>query len=108
MKRSNISTALTSFLPKIAAARCCTPKQNSAKEMPKAAVTLLDPFSPSDKDTSFLALLGEALLRTGRLDRAREVFDAYYKQKPDSFGKLFEVAGAYVRSGAGSTKPPLC
>ncbi len=65
----------------------------------EAAVTLLDPFSPSDKDTSFLALLGEALLRTGRLDRARETFEAYYKQKPDSFGKLFELAGAYVRSG---------
>jgi diguanylate cyclase (GGDEF)-like protein len=65
----------------------------------EAAVSLLDPFSPSDKDTSFLALLGEALLRTGRLDRARETFEAYYKQKPDSFGKLFELAGAYVRSG---------
>lgn len=65
----------------------------------EAAVTLLDPFSPSEKDTSFLALLGEALLRTGRLDRARDVFEAYYKQKPDSFGKLFELAGAYVDAG---------
>jgi len=65
----------------------------------ESAVSLLDPFSPSDKDTSFLALFGEALLRTGRLDRAREVFEAYYKQKPDSFGKLFELAGAYIRSG---------
>jgi diguanylate cyclase (GGDEF)-like protein len=64
-----------------------------------SAVVLLEPFSPSDKDTSFLALFGEALLRTGRLDQAREVFEAYYKQKPDSFGKLFELAGAYIRSG---------
>jgi len=65
----------------------------------EAAVTLLDPFSPSAKDTTFLALFGEALLRTKRLDRAREVFDAYYKEKPDSFEKLFELAGAYVTAG---------
>ena len=63
------------------------------------AVTLLEPFSPNEKDTSFLALYGEALLRTGKLDRAREIFEAYYRQKPDSFGKLFELAGAYIRGG---------
>ncbi|MGB0036375.1 MAG: tetratricopeptide repeat protein [Candidatus Acidiferrales bacterium] len=65
----------------------------------EGAVTLLDPLSPNEKDTTFLALFGEALLRTGRLDRARGVFEAYYKQKPDSFGKLFELAGAYVHAG---------
>jgi diguanylate cyclase (GGDEF)-like protein len=63
------------------------------------AVALLERFSPSDKDTAFLALFGEALLRTNQLDRAREMFEAYYKQKPDSFGKLFELAGAYIRAG---------
>ncbi|MGH9712477.1 MAG: diguanylate cyclase domain-containing protein [Candidatus Acidiferrales bacterium] len=63
------------------------------------AVKLLEPFSPSDKDTTFLALFGEALLRTNQLDRSREVFEAFYKQKPDSFGKLFELAGAYIRAG---------
>jgi diguanylate cyclase (GGDEF)-like protein len=65
----------------------------------EGAVALLEPFSPNENDTSFLALYGEALLRTGRLDRAREIFEAYYKQKPDSFGKLFELAGAYIRGG---------
>jgi diguanylate cyclase (GGDEF)-like protein len=63
------------------------------------AVALLEPFAPNDKDTSFLALFGESLLLTGRLDRAREVFQAYYRQKPDSFEKLFELAGAYIRAG---------
>ncbi|HKS81511.1 MAG TPA: tetratricopeptide repeat protein [Candidatus Acidoferrales bacterium] len=63
------------------------------------AVALLDPIAPKDQDTSFLGLFGEALLRTGRLDRAREVFEAYCKQKPDSFGKLFELAAAYIRAG---------
>jgi diguanylate cyclase (GGDEF)-like protein len=65
----------------------------------EGAVALLEPFAPNDKDTAFLALFGESLLRTTRLDRAREVFQAYYRQKPDSFEKLFELAGAYIRAG---------
>jgi diguanylate cyclase (GGDEF)-like protein len=67
----------------------------------EAAVALLEPFAPSDKDTSFLALFGEGLLRTSQLDRAREVFEAYYRQKPESFGKIFELIGAYIRAGEG-------
>jgi diguanylate cyclase (GGDEF)-like protein len=63
------------------------------------AAALLERFSPSEKDTAFLSLFGEALLRTNQLDRAREMFEAYYKQKPDSYGKLFELAGAYIRAG---------
>jgi diguanylate cyclase (GGDEF)-like protein len=63
------------------------------------AVALLEPFAPSDKDTAFLALFGESLLRAKRLDRAREVFEAYYKQKPDRYEKLFELAGAYIQAG---------
>ena len=66
---------------------------------PEGAVLLLEPFSPSEKDTAFLALFGEGLLRTGRLDRAWEVFVMYYRQKPNSFAKLFDVAGGYVRVG---------
>jgi diguanylate cyclase (GGDEF)-like protein len=62
-----------------------------------SAVALLDPLAPSEKDAAFLALYGEALLRAGQLDRAREVFEAYVKQKPDSFGKLFEVATGYLK-----------
>jgi diguanylate cyclase (GGDEF)-like protein len=65
----------------------------------EAAVQLLDPFSPNANDTAFLALFGEALLRTKRLDQARSVFETYYKEKPDSFEKLFEVAGAYAAAG---------
>lgn len=66
---------------------------------PESAFQLLEPYSAREKDTTFLAHFGDALLRTNRVDRAREVFEAYYKQKPDSFGKLFEVAGAYLRAG---------
>ena len=65
----------------------------------EGSVLLLDPISSTTNDTNFLALYGEALLRTARLDRAKEVFESYYKQKPDSFAKLFEVAGGYLRVG---------
>ena len=68
----------------------------------EGAVTLLEPFAPDERDTAFLALFGEALLRMKRLDRAKETFEAYYKQKPDSFAKLFEVASAYLRNGEDS------
>jgi tetratricopeptide (TPR) repeat protein len=65
----------------------------------EGAVALLEPFAPNEKDTAFLALFGESLLRAGRLDRAREAFEAYYKQNPDRFEKLFELTGAYIRVG---------
>src|SRR5579863_1503716 len=73
----------------------------------EGSVTLLEPFAPSDKDTAVLALFGEALLRTGHLDRAQETLRGYYKQKPDSFQKLFELAGAYIRAGEDSKAASL-
>ncbi|HXA79331.1 MAG TPA: diguanylate cyclase [Candidatus Acidoferrales bacterium] len=65
----------------------------------EGAVALLEPFAPNEKDTAFLALFGESLLRAGRLDRARETFEAYYKQNPNYYEKLFELTGAYIRVG---------
>jgi diguanylate cyclase (GGDEF)-like protein len=63
------------------------------------AVALLEPFAPNEKDTAFLALFGESLLRAGQLDRSRQAFENYYKQNPDRYEKLFELTGAYVRAG---------
>ena len=65
----------------------------------EGAVTLLEPLAPNDKDTAYLGVFGEALLRTGRLDRAREIYQAYYRQKPEGFEKLFEIVGTYIGSG---------
>src|SRR5271170_1696475 len=65
----------------------------------EGSVALLEPFAPNEKDTAFLALFGESLLRSGRLDRARGTFEAYYRQNPDRYEKLFELTGAYVRAG---------
>ncbi len=63
------------------------------------AVALLEPFAPNEKDTAFLAIFGESLLRAGQLDRSRQAFEAYYRQNPDRYEKLFELAGAYIRAG---------
>ena len=63
------------------------------------AVALLEPLAPNDKDTAFLALFGESLLRAGHLDRSRQAFENYYKQNPDGYEKLFELTGAYIRAG---------
>jgi diguanylate cyclase (GGDEF)-like protein len=65
----------------------------------EGAVALLDPLAATETSTSYLALYGEALLRTGRLDSAREIFEKYYQQKPEGFTKLFELASAYIGSG---------
>jgi diguanylate cyclase (GGDEF)-like protein len=73
----------------------------------EGCVELLDPIAANEKDTAFLALFGEALLRTNRLDRAREIFEAYYKQKPEGFSKLFELAGAYILNGDEPKAVPL-
>ncbi len=65
----------------------------------EAAAALLEPFAAAHKDMLFLSLFGEALLRTGKLEQAQQVFELYYDQKPEGFAKLFEIAGAYIRAG---------
>jgi diguanylate cyclase (GGDEF)-like protein len=65
----------------------------------EGAAMLLEPFAATERDGAFLALYGETLLRTGRLDTAKDVFQAYYAQKPEGFVKLFELAAAYIRAG---------
>lgn len=68
----------------------------------EGAVALLKPLAPNEKDTSYLGIFGEALLRTGRLDQAREMYQAYYRQRPEGFEKLFEIVAAYIGSGQDS------
>jgi diguanylate cyclase (GGDEF)-like protein len=63
------------------------------------AVALLERFWPAEKDAAFLSLFGESLMLAGQLDRAREVIEAHYKQSPDTYERLFELAAAYLRAG---------
>lgn len=63
------------------------------------AAALLEPFAPDAQDAAFLALYGESMMHTGRLDRASAAFEAHYRLKPESAGKLFEVMAAYLKAG---------
>jgi diguanylate cyclase (GGDEF)-like protein len=65
------------------------------------AFALLEPFSgdESEKDSAFLALFGEALLRTNRLNQAEEIFLSYYRQRPENFGKLFDIVASRLKAG---------
>ena len=69
------------------------------KDDAQGAAALLEPFAPNEKDTTFLALFGESLLRSARLDHAREVFEAYYKQNQHDFQKWFQLIDAYAHAG---------
>lgn len=62
------------------------------------AVKLLEPFAANESDPAFLLIFGDALLKTSQLERARRALEAYYRQKQDGFGKLFELSLAYLRS----------
>ena len=62
------------------------------------AVALLDPFPMTEADPPFLEVFGEALLRHGQVDRAREVYDRFHKEKPDTYAHLFEVANGYAKA----------
>ncbi len=63
------------------------------------AVELLEPFAGGEMDAQFQSVFGEALLRAGLLDRSRPVLEAYSRDRPDSFDKLFELADAYLSAG---------
>jgi diguanylate cyclase (GGDEF)-like protein len=63
-----------------------------------AAVELLEPFSADETNPAFLETFGEALVRTGQLDRARSILERFYREKPGSFDKLFELADRYFKA----------
>ncbi len=63
-----------------------------------AAVELLAPFSTTEADPAFLETYGEALMRAGQLDRARSVLEQFYREKEDSFARLFELADYYLKA----------
>lgn len=63
------------------------------------AVEQLDPFPLDEADLEFLGVFGEALLRAGKLDRAREVFERFHQTKPDGYNRLFALVDAYLKAG---------
>jgi diguanylate cyclase (GGDEF)-like protein len=67
------------------------------------AATLLEQFAAAESDTVFLETFGDALIRCGNLDRAREVLEKLLREKNAGAERLFELADAYA-SSAQTTK----
>ena len=65
----------------------------------KEAVTLLEPFADAESDPAFLEAFGEALVRSGQLDRARAVLEGLLRQKNAGVSPLFALAEAHAQAG---------
>ena len=63
-----------------------------------AAASLLAPLAVAEKDSSYLELYADALMGSGLLDDARTVLERISDQ-PAAAGKLFVLAGEYLKAG---------
>ena len=63
------------------------------------AAALLEPFAASESDATFLDTYGDALMRSGNLDRARELLEGLFRKKNEGIPRLFELADYYGAAG---------
>src|SRR3989440_326497 len=60
------------------------------------AAALLEPFASSETDAAFVATFGDALMRSGNLERARELLERLLQEKNEGMTQLFDLADRYV------------
>src|SRR6266852_2509237 len=63
------------------------------------AAALLEPFAASESDAAFLATYSDALMRSGNLERARELLERLLRERNEGMTQLFELADRYVAAG---------
>jgi len=63
------------------------------------AVALLEPFAATESDVAFLTTFSDALMRSGHLERARELLERVLREKNEGMTQLFELADRYVAAG---------
>jgi diguanylate cyclase (GGDEF)-like protein len=63
------------------------------------AAALLEPFAGTESDAMFLDTYGDALMRSGNLERAREVLDRLIREKKEGMTRLFDLADHYAAAG---------
>src|SRR5213080_616431 len=63
------------------------------------AATLLEPFAASESDAAFLVTFSDALMRSGSLERARQLLERLLREKNEGATHLFELADRYVAAG---------
>jgi diguanylate cyclase (GGDEF)-like protein len=62
----------------------------------KEAAQLLEPFAAAESDAAFLETFADALMRSGSLDRAREVLERLLREKNQGATRLFELVDFYA------------
>jgi len=65
----------------------------------QAAELLLPHYAGDTQDVALLESLGTTLLAANRLTEAVEVLETFYNVKPDTYEKLFDLAGRYCQAG---------
>lgn len=65
----------------------------------RRAVELLEPFPAEEMDAGFLAVLADALLGAGELERASGVLERLWQQHPDGASRFFDLADRFVKAG---------
>ena len=66
------------------------------------AAKLLTPFATTESDPVFLETYSEALMRSGQLDRAREVLEKLLRDRNAGLARLFQLAEQYIVAGSGN------
>jgi diguanylate cyclase (GGDEF)-like protein len=66
------------------------------------AAKLLTPFAATEGDPVFLETYSEALMRSGQLDRAREVLEKLLRDRNAGLARLFQLAEQYIIAGKGN------
>jgi predicted Zn-dependent protease len=66
------------------------------------AAKLLAPFAATEGDPVFLETYSEALMRSGQLDRARDVLEKLLRDRNAGLARLFQLAEQYIIAGAGN------
>jgi diguanylate cyclase (GGDEF)-like protein len=66
---------------------------------PRDAAELLDPFAATESDAPFLETFSESLMRSGQLDRAREILEKLLREKNAGLTRLFALADHYAAAG---------
>jgi diguanylate cyclase (GGDEF)-like protein len=66
------------------------------------AAKLLTPFATTESDPVFLETYSEALMRSGQLDRAREVLEKLLRDRNAGLPRLFQLAEQYIIAGSGN------
>lgn len=63
-----------------------------------AAAKLLEPFSNTENDATFLETFADALMRSGELNKALQVLDRIQSDKASGYAKFFDLADRYAKA----------